>query len=715
METRKGSNLDSGLFCIGVISRYNGTPVGSEQLLHHFGNRKGWYESVEIARILKLIGLQVKISSRAVDSVKNELFPVIAQLDSGDFVIAARIDRENRRILIQSCGEARAVWHDLDAISSRIGSKLIFFKKSGSRGETGDTFGLRWFLSKALRYKNVLRDCLFASLFVQIFALVSPLVFMIVIDKVLGNNSLSTLDVLVFALVVVSAFEIILNAVRSYLLSHTANRIDLMLGVELFRHLVRLPLSYFESRRVGDSIARMKELDNVRQFITGSGLMLFIDLFFLVIFLAVMMMFSPFLSGIVLAAMPFLFFASFFVTPLLRDKLEDKYASGSENHSFLVETISGIETVKAMAAEPRVQEVWEERLSGHVKSGFKSGHYANVINQATSVVSKVLSVLLLWFGAKEVLKGNLTVGQLIAFNMLSSRVVAPIIRLSQIWKELQQVRISVARIGDIFHCPVEPGFDPGRVSLPEIAGKVEFERVTFRYDPGGREILEDISFSVSAGEVVGIVGSTGSGKTTLVKLLQRLYVPERGRILVDGTDISVADSSWLRRQIGVVSQDGVLFNGSIKENIALGCPAVDIDEVVKAAELSGIHEFIIGMPYGYDTQVGERGLQLSAGQRQRVAIARALVANPKMLILDEATSALDYESERAIQENMKRICEGRTVFIIAHRLSTVRNADRIITLDCGRIVENDHPHALLETDGRFSTLHSIQESGYAYQ
>ena len=714
MENKKRTNLESGLFCVGVISRYNGTQVGSEQLLHYFGNRKGWYEPVEIARILKSLGLHVKITDRDVGSLKDALFPVIAHLKSGEYVIVAKLDRENRKILIQKCTENRAVWHDLDSFAANISRRLIILKKKSVRDGSERSFGLKWFFLKAGRYRKILTDCIIASLFVQIFALAAPLVFMIVIDKVLGNNSMSTLDVLVFALVVVSAFEIVLNAVRSYLLSHTANRIDLMLGVELFKHLIRLPLSFFESRRVGETIARIKELDTVRHFITGSGLMLFIDIFFLVIFLAVMMMFSPFLTAIVLTAMPFLFGASFFLTPLLRDRLEDKYASGSENHSFLVETISGIETVKSTAAEPRVQEAWEDRLTGHVKSGFKSGHYANMISQATTVVSKVLSVLLLWFGAKEVLKGNLTVGQLIAFNMLSSRVIAPIIRLSQIWKELQQVRISVARIGDIFNCPREPGFDPDRVSLPEIKGNIEFEQVTFRYNPAGREILEDISFSVSAGEVVGIVGSTGSGKTTLLKLLQRLYVPERGRILVDGTDISVVDSSWLRRQIGVVSQDGVLFNGSIRENIAFTSPTVAIEEVVRAAELAGIHEFVIGMPYGYDTQVGERGLQLSAGQRQRIAIARALVSNPKMLILDEATSALDYESELIIQKNMKRMCAGRTVFIIAHRLSTVRHADRIITLDGGKIVENDNPRALLASDGRYASLHSIQESGYVY-
>jgi subfamily B ATP-binding cassette protein HlyB/CyaB len=292
-------------------------------------------------------------------------------------------------------------------------------------------------------------------------------------------------------------------------------------------------------------------------------------------------------------------------------------------------------------------------------------------------------------------------------------VIAPIIRLSQIWKEFQQVQISVARIADIFNCPGEPGFDPQRVSLPAIVGNVVFDRVSFRYRPDGLEVLSDLSFSVAAGEVVGIVGSTGSGKTTLAKLLQRLYVPERGRLLIDGVDLSMADASWLRRQIGVVVQDGVMFNTSIRDNITLNIPDLDIEEVIAAAELAGAHSFIMELQHGYDTPVGERGVQLSTGQRQRLAIARALATNPRMLILDEATSALDYESELAIQKNMKKICQGRTVFIIAHRLSTIRHADRIITLEKGRLIENDRPEILLASGGRYADLHQIQEGSNA--
>lgn len=709
---KKKSNVQSGLHCVAMISRFKGSPLGIDQIKHHFGYRKENLTFLELARVFKELAIRPRLVTKELRQLKPSSFPAVVELMSGEFVVVAKYDNQKEVVLVQGMLGERAEWEAIDEFQSKISDKLLLLKMNGTKQQEVRDFGLKWFLRSAAKYWHILRDCVLASMFVQVFALVSPLIFMIVIDKVLSNNSLSTLDVLVFALAVVSLFEILLNALRTYLLSHTANRIDLMLGVELFKHLMKLPLSYFETRRVGDTIARMRELDNVRQFITGSGIMLIIDLFFLVIFLFVMYLFSPFLCTIVLITLPFIFGVSFVITPLLHDKLEDRYASNSNNQSFLVETIAGIETIKAVAAEPRIREAWENKLSDHVKKGFKSGNLANIIKQSASVISKVLSVMLLWFGAKEVLKGNLTVGQLIAFNMLSSRVIAPIIRLSQIWKEFQQVNISVARIGDIFNCPVEQGFDPGRVSLPPIIGNVVFDRVSFRYKSDGHEIVKDVSFSVAAGEVVGIVGSTGSGKTTLAKLLQRLYVPERGRVLLDGVDLSMADASWLRRQIGVVAQDGVLFNQSIRDNIALNRPDLEFEKVVEAAKLAGAHSFIMELKMGYDTPVGERGVQLSTGQRQRLAIARALADDPRMLILDEATSALDYESELLIQKNMRKICEGRTVFIIAHRLSTLRHADRIISLEDGCIVENDTPDTLLAANGRFAALHRLQEGSY---
>lgn len=705
----------SALFCVALWLKMAGRPVDAAQLAHHFAgvftNGATTNELLEVARILKELGCKAKVTQKAPAALDARVFPVIAEKKEGGFLLLAQLDRAQGRILIQEAGAPRGQWRALAELPA-IAACILARPGQKNGDEAGDQasrqdFGFFWFLKAARKYSGILRDCLLASLFVQIFGLLSPLVFMIVIDRVLGVGSLSTLDVLVFALIVVSLFEIALSALRAYLLAHTAERLDLTLGLALFRHLMSLPLAYFENRRVGDTIARMKELETVRRFLTGAGLMLFIDLFFVVVFLFVMFLFSRFLSLLVVCALPFLFGASLALTPFLRGKLEDSHALNAENQSFLVEAIAGMETIKASAAEPRVRRRWEEKLAAQAKAGFAGGQYANLIQQSTAIISKVLTVALLWFGAREVLAGRLTVGQLIAFNMLSSRVIAPVLRLSQVWKEFQQARVSVKRIADIFNCQPEPGFTPGRAGLPAIAGAVHFEHVSFRYRPDAPAAVDDVSFAVAPGEVVGIVGATGSGKTTLIKLLQRLYVPERGRILVDGADLAAADSSWLRRQIGVVMQDGVLFDGSIRDNICLNAPDLTIEEVTAAARLAGAHDFIMALPEGYDTPVGERGTRLSTGQRQRLSIARALASRPAMLIFDEATSALDYESELFIQRNMKEICRGRTAFIVAHRLSTLRFADRILTLENGRLIENDTPEKLLAQGGRFAEFHGL--------
>lgn len=703
----------SGLFCAAVITALHGNPLDGEQLRHQFTGSGREVEPAELARILNESGCKATPVSRELDTIKGEAFPLVARNRDGTYLVLAKRSDKDNAYLVQRPEQERATWVDGRRLQEELSGDVILLRKKEARDGDPSGFGLKWFLSTSMKYRSILRDCFIASFFVQLFTLASPLIFMLVIDKVLSHNSLSTLDVLVFALIVISIFEVLLNSLRAYLLSHTANRLDLMLGLQLFRHLLTLPLSYFETRQVGDTVARIRELETIRGFITGSGIMLFLDLLFLLLFVGVMFLFSPFLTLLVVLTIPFLFLASFVLTPFLRDRLEDKYSSNATNQSFLVETITGMETIKSSASEPHVREKWEQQLGEHVKAGFTSGNLANLINQVTTIVSRTLTVILLWFGAREVLSGNLTVGQLIAFNMLSSRVVAPIIRLSQIAKEFQQTNVAVARIGDIFNTASEPGFDPQRISLPPIKGKVRFDRVSFRYQIDGREVLTDINFTVQPGEVVGIVGSTGSGKTTLVKLLQRLYVPERGRVLIDGVDLAMADASWLRRQIGVVTQDGVLFNNTIHNNITLNSSGLGTEAVMEVARLAGAHDFIMELPKGYDTVVGERGILLSTGQRQRLAIARALATNPRMLIFDEATSALDYESELLIQKNMQRICQGRTAFIVAHRLPTVRHADRILTLEQGRLIEDGRPADLLAAEGRFARLHRIQEGSHA--
>ena len=526
-------------------------------------------------------------------------------------------------------------------------------------------------------------------------------------DKVLVNKGLTTLDVLAVGLLIVSVFEVVLGGMRTWLFSHTAYRVDVMLGARLFNHMVKLPIAYFNSRRVGDSVARVRELENLRSFLTGSTLTLIIDICFTVVFFVAMLCYSPLLTGVVAAIIPLYVILSFCITPILRKFLEDKFQRGAENQAFLVETISDIHTVKAMAVEPQFQRRWEDTIANYVRSAFRADNLGNFAVQTTQFINKLTTVLVIWFGARAVIAGDMSIGQLVAFNMFAQRVSGPILRLAKVWQDLQQAGVSLERLGDILNNPTE-AVNNAATNPGTIKGQIKFENVSFRYRPDGPYILDNINLTVNPGESIGIVGRSGSGKSTLTSLLQRFYPPENGRVLVDGIDLNLVEVSWLRRQIGVVLQESKLFNRDVRENIALSDPGVDMNRVMHAAALAGAHDFILELPEGYSTMVGEQGSTLSGGQRQRIAIARALLTNPRILILDEATSALDYESEHIIQNNMSAISKDRTVMVIAHRLSTIRLCDRIIVMDKGRIVEHGTHSDLISQNGYYRKLWDYQ-------
>jgi subfamily B ATP-binding cassette protein HlyB/CyaB len=559
-----------------------------------------------------------------------------------------------------------------------------------------------------VKYRWLLGEVVVASFFLQLFALVTPLFFQVVIDKVLVHRGLTTLDVLVFGLAVVGIFDAVLGGLRAYLFAHTTNRIDVELGARLFHHLLALPLAYFESRRVGNTVARVREQETIRHFLTSSSVTVVVDLVFTAVFVAVMYSYSAALTAIAVGTLPLYVAVSLAITPVLRRRLDEKFYRGAENQALLVESVGGVETLKAMAVEPRIQQQWEEQLAAYVRAAFRVTTLGEAGSQVAGLVNRLTVAGILWYGARLVIDGHLTVGELVAFNMLAGRVSAPILRLAHLWQEFQQVRIAVDRLGDILNTPPEPGPGPGRAALPAIRGHVVFEHVRFRYRVDAPAVLHDLSLTITPGQVVGIVGPSGSGKSTLTRLVQRLHVPESGRVLVDGVDLAMVDPGWLRRQIGVVLQENVLFNRSVRANIALADPGMDLARVVKAATLAGAHDFVLALPQGYDTVIGERGATLSGGQRQRLAIARAIVTDPRILILDEATSALDYESERVIQDNLRAICQGRTVLVIAHRLAAVRGCDRIITVEGGRIVEDGTHDELLLHNGRYATLYRYQ-------
>ncbi len=570
-------------------------------------------------------------------------------------------------------------------------------------------FDFTWFVPAIVKYRKLIGEALVASLALQIFALLTPLFFQVIVDKVLVHKGLSTLTIIGIGLLGAVLFESLLSILRTYVFAHTTSRIDVELGARLFRHLLALPLAYFEARRVGDSVARVRELEHIRQFLTGPALTSVIDAAFTVVFLLVMLYYSPLLTLVVVLSLPCYALIMATAMPAFRRRLDEKFARGADNQAFLVEAVSSIQTLKAGATEPQAVRRWDEQLAAYVASSFRVARLAAFAGEGVHLVQKLVTVAILWLGALEVIGGAMTVGALVAFNMLAGRVAQPVQRLSQLWQELQQTGVSVERLGDILNTRPENAVTTSRVQLPAIQGAIEFDHVHFRYRPDGPEILRGITLRVSPGEVLGIVGPSGSGKSTVAKLIQRLYTPERGRVLVDGINLALAEPAWLRRQTGVVLQESRLFARSIRENIALADPGAPIEAVIQAAKLAGAHDFIQALPEGYDTQVGEQGATLSGGQRQRIAIARALLTNPRILIFDEATSALDYESERIVQDNMRFIARGRTLIVITHRLSAVRDADRILVLEGGEVVEQDAPDELLRRpEGRFAKLYAMQ-------
>ncbi|HGU3686668.1 TPA: enterohemolysin T1SS ABC transporter permease/ATPase EhxB, partial [Escherichia coli O103:H2] len=568
-------------------------------------------------------------------------------------------------------------------------------------------FDFSWFIPSVVKYRRILLEVLTVSAFIQFLALITPLFFQVVMDKVLVHRGFSTLNIITIAFIIVILFEVILTGARTYIFSHTTSRIDVELSAKLFRHLLALPVSYFENRRVGETVARVRELEQIRNFLTGQALTSVLDLFFSVIFFCVMWYYSPQLTLVILLSLPCYVIWSLFISPLLRRRLDDKFLRNAENQAFLVETVTAINTIKSMAVSPQMIATWDKQLAGYVASSFRVNLVAMTGQQGIQLIQKSVMVISLWMGAHLVISGEISIGQLIAFNMLAGQVIAPVIRLAHLWQDFQQVGISVERLGDVLNTPVEK--KSGRNILPEIQGDIEFKNVRFRYSSDGNVILNNINLYISKGDVIGIVGRSGSGKSTLTKLLQRFYIPETGQILIDGHDLSLADPEWLRRQIGVVLQENILLNRSIIDNITLASPAVSMEQAIEAARLAGAHDFITELKEGYNTIVGEQGVGLSGGQRQRIAIARALVTNPRILIFDEATSALDYESENIIMKNMSRICKNRTVIIIAHRLSTVKNANRIIVMDNGFISEDGtHKELISKKDSLYAYLYQLQ-------
>ncbi len=588
------------------------------------------------------------------------------------------------------------------------GIELLLLERSNSSQE--QRFNFSWFWPALTRYRGVLTQVLIASFVVQLFSLANPLLIQVIIDKVINQRSLDTLQVLGFALVVVTLMEGVIGALRTFLFTETTNRIDLRLGSEVIDHLLRLPLSYFDRRPVGELGTRIAELEKIRSFLTGQALTTLLDTAFSVIYIVVMLFYSLLLTAIALSVLPIQIGLTIIGAPLFRRQYRDAAQENARTQSHLVEVLTGIQTVKAQNVEMISRWKWQDFYTKYISRTFEKTITGTALSETSQVLQKLSQLLVLWVGATLVLNGEMSLGQLIAFRIISGYVTQPLLRLSSIWQNIQELKVSFERLADVVDTPEESDdSDKQKIPLPPIKGEVTFEDLCFSFNPSAAQVLRHIDLVIPAGTFVGVVGQSGSGKSTLTKMLPRLYNPSTGRILIDGYDIDKVELYSLRRQIGMVPQEPLLFSGSVAENIALTDPDASSDAIVEAARLACAHDFIMELPSGYSSGVGERGAGLSGGQRQRLALARTLLSNPRLLILDEATSALDYDTERRVCDNLLDNLDHCTVFFITHRLSTIRRAKLIVMMHEGAIVETGTHDELMERRGRYYALYCQQE------
>jgi len=695
-----------GFKALALLLAFTGDPVAPAQLAREsgLGARRPTLEALtRLARAHERTG---RVVTARWDALAKTALPAVAETRDG-FVVLARVGQQGALIHDPAEGRPKTL-SQADFEARWTGRLLLVGRAPGgeapAHAPAARPFGFSWFLPILAKHRAALAQITAASLLLQVFGLFMPLFLMIVMDKVLTSNGVSTLGLLVVGLLAAGVFELLVGLARAHLHAFVSNRLDVELQARLFRHLAALPISFFAASPTGATTARVQDLQAIRAFLTGATVTTLIDLAFTGVYLAVMAWFAPVLTLIVVGVVAAVLLLYAVVTPALKARLASRAGQAADGQSFLIEAVGGIETVKSLAVEPFLQRRWEEHIAHHTRTAFDAERLSQAMGQGVFFLNRLMTVATLWLGALAVMDGTLSAGQLLAFNLM-----APAQRLGQLWQQFQQARVSVRRLGDIMNVQREP-VRRAATSLTDLRGRVTFERVGFRYAPGGPAVLRGVSFDVQPGEVVGIVGSSGSGKSTIAKLVQQLYPAESGRVLVDGVDLALLDPAWLRRRVGFVMQENVLFNRTVRDNIALADPAAPFERVVEAATLAGAHDFILALPRGYDTVVGERGARLSGGQRQRVALARALVTDPRILILDEATSALDVESERVIHANMRRIAAGRTVFVIAHRLSTVRGCDRILVVEEGAVVEDGPPAALLARGGRYAALWRCQDA-----
>jgi len=731
--------MQSGLIAFEIIARINQVDVDLRAIIREYGLTDKELTKEELLRIIKNSGFKAKIKNIPLNKISPAYpLPAIIIFNDNRFGVLLSVNNQEKKCLVIMPGQTRATQMSFDELVDIIGVRDSGFgirgrqKKNDSRTLSSELrtpslprtpsfiilshkmittqikFGFRWFYNEILNYKSVIGEVLLGSFVVQLFGLITPLFTQVILDKVIVHRSMTTLDVLAIAYLAVTVFELLLNISRNYIFTHTAYKIDAKLGAKLFKHLFSLPFIYFESRKVGNIVARVRELDNIREFITNKSVTVIIDLFFSIVFVIVMFLYSVNLTIIVIGFVSVIAILYLIITPELRRRLENKFQMAAQANSYLVESISGVQTVKSLAIEGSMQKLWEDNLGKYVRSGFNLSNMSNISVALSGTLQRLTTITILFIGVKLVIENKLSVGQLIAFQMLAGQFTAPVLRLVNLWNEFQQALLSVDRLGDILNHPLEIHSSKA-ITLPKLQGAIRLDNVCFKYTTNSPYVIDKISLEIKPGMSVGIIGRSGSGKSTLTKLIQRLYFINEGAIYIDGIDIRHINPIWLRNNIGVVLQENYLFSGTIRENIALARPDAPIELIIDVAKVAGAHEFITQFPEGYETIVGERGSTLSGGQKQRIAIARALITNPAILIFDEATSSLDYESERIIEENLHKIKNGRTTIIVSHRLSMVRDCELIVAIEKGRILEMGSHDELMAKKGYYYALLNQQQ------
>lgn len=702
--------IEATLACFQMLSQHLGMPFRRDVLKRALANQFDRTGSISLqmcGAVAELMGLNSQLVNVPAVAISRLQAPAMLKWQDS-FALLFKAGEKELVLAVPESGILRKKPADFIEMWGEVGQVLLL---QPTKDTPKQRFGLSWFLPSLYRYRKVLLEVFIASFFVQLFGLANPLITQVIIDKVLIQNSIDTLNILGIFLVFVAIFEAVVTSLRTNLFVDTTNRIDLALGAQVIDHLLRLPLRYFERRPVGELATRVNELENIRSFLTGTALTVVLDAVFSAIYIVVMVFYSPLLTLVALATVPLFGLLTFVVAPVVRQQLHTKAERNAQTQSYLVEVVSGIQTVKAQNIELRSRWQWQESYARYVSAGFKSVLTSTTASSISNFLNKLSSLLLLWVGAYLVLQGKLTLGQLIAFRIIASYTTSPLLRLIQLWQNFQETALSLERLSDILDTPQEADSSSRHnIPMPEIRGAVKYESVEFRFSKSGSAQLKNINLNFSAGVFVGVVGTSGAGKSTLTKLMPRLYELDSGRILIDDYDISKVELYSLRRQIGVVLQDTLLFDSTVQENIALTNPDATPEEIVEAAKVACAHDFIMSLPQGYNTRVGERGSALSGGQRQRIAIARTVLQNPRLLLLDEATSALDYNIERQVCLNLATAFRERTVFFITHRLGTIKHADVILMMNQGTVVEQGTHAELMALKGHYYCLYQQQEA-----